>query len=125
MRAAGAQPLQAGRGAAHVSPPPQVLRQGQNPAALLFSRPEGPAPRPRSVPEPSSPWAHWTYTDSAAGGNDPAAQKPRDPAAAAIFDLGPPQRRKPGNRMLAVGWDYNLKKEVPSGWYLFRGGCTL
>lgn len=121
----GGTTAQAGRGAARVSPPSPSPRAKVKIPPLFSSADLRPAPRPRSqYLSPPRHGRHWTYTDSAAGGNDPAAQKPE-------IQLPPPSstwvRRSAGsgNRMLAVGVGLQPQKEVPSGWYLFRGGCAL
>lgn len=91
----GGTTAQAGRGAARVSPPsPKSSNQGQNPAALLFSRPEARPATPVPVPEPSSPWAPLDIHRLSCSRERPSNPKTRDPAAAAIFDLSPPPRRK-------------------------------
>lgn len=73
---------------------PKSSSQGQNPAALLFSRPEARPATPVPVPEPSSPWAPLDIHRLSCRRERPSSPETRDPAAAAIFDLGPPQRRK-------------------------------
>ena len=57
-------------------PPPSPQTKVKTPP-LFSSADQRPAPRPRSqYLSPPRHGRHWTYTDSAAAGNDPATQKP-------------------------------------------------
>ncbi|KAG5198769.1 hypothetical protein JEQ12_007365 [Ovis aries] len=59
-----------------------------------IGRPEARPATPVPVPEPSSPWAPLDIHRLSCRRERPSSPETRDPAAAAIFDLGPPQRRK-------------------------------
>ena len=87
----GGTTAQAGQGAARVSPPsPKSSSQGQSPAAVLFSRLEARPATPVPVPEPSSPWAPLDIDRLSCSRELPSRPETRDPAAAAIFNVGSP-----------------------------------